>query len=140
MKQTKKNGNAIVPGQSLEALAQRLANWRETRQRGQHIPDVLWTAAVGLVKEHAVEQVAHHLQLKIGRLHRRLQSGDHRVSANNPDSRFIEMRVSAITTATTFSECTVEMDNGRGAKMRVQLSGNGLVGLSTLCSSFLGAP
>src|SRR6186713_1102400 len=33
-------------------------------------------------------------------------------------------------------ECVVELANARGAKMRVELSGNGLAGLSSLCSAF----
>jgi hypothetical protein len=40
----------------------------------------------------------------------------------------------------TQPECVVELANARGARMRVELSGQGLVGLSALCSAFLGAP
>ena len=37
-------------------------------------------------------------------------------------------------------QCVVELANSRGGRMRVELSGQGLVGLSALCSAFLGAP
>jgi hypothetical protein len=33
----------------------------------------------------------------------------------------------------------VELDNARGAKMRVELDGQGLAGLSVLCSAFWAA-
>jgi len=37
------------------------------------------------------------------------------------------------------AECIVEMGNARGAKMRVELSGQGLAGLVGLCSAFWSA-
>jgi hypothetical protein len=37
-------------------------------------------------------------------------------------------------------QCVVELANARGARMRVELSGHGLGGLSALCSAFLEAP
>ena len=36
--------------------------------------------------------------------------------------------------------CVVELTNARGARMRVELNGQGLEGLRALCSAFLGAP
>jgi hypothetical protein len=53
--------------------------------------------------------------------------------------RFVELFEPAGPTAPAGAsqpECVVELDNARGAKMRVELSGNGLCGLSTLCSAF----
>jgi hypothetical protein len=40
---------------------------------------------------------------------------------------------------TLHPECVVELDNARGAKMRVELGGNALAGLSVLCSAFWAA-
>jgi hypothetical protein len=37
-------------------------------------------------------------------------------------------------------ECVVEVENARGAKMRVELNGAGLAGLAGLCSVFWSAP
>ena len=37
-------------------------------------------------------------------------------------------------------QCVVELANARGGRMRVELNGQGLVGLSALCGAFLGAP
>jgi hypothetical protein len=36
-------------------------------------------------------------------------------------------------------ECVVELENARGAKMRVELNGPGVAALAGLCSSFWGA-
>ena len=38
---------ARVHGESLEQIGERFKRWRETRVRGEHIPQVLWAAAVG---------------------------------------------------------------------------------------------
>ena len=57
--------------------------------------------------------------------------------------RFVELFAAAGGTTPAGAlrpECVVELANARGAKMRVELSGNGLCGLSTLCSAFWSAP
>ena len=40
---------------------------------------------------------------------------------------------------TAQSECVIELQNARGAKMRVELSGNGIAGLAGICNTFWGA-
>jgi len=35
--------------------------------------------------------------------------------------------------------CVIEMDNARGAKMRVELNGDALAGLPAMCSAFWAA-
>ena len=37
------------------------------------------------------------------------------------------------------AECVVEMVNARGTKMRVELSGAGVAGLTALCNAFCAA-
>jgi len=54
---------------------------------------------------------------------------------------FFELSTPAasLASATERAECIVEMGNARGAKMRVELSGQGLAGLAGLCSAFWSA-
>jgi len=57
--------------------------------------------------------------------------------------RFVELYAApGPMTAHSASEpqCVVELANARGARMRVELNGQGLDSLSVLCSAFLGAP
>ena len=56
-------------------------------------------------------------------------------------ARFVELFAPAasMTAAAGRAECVVEMDNARGAKMRVELSGQGLASLAGLCSAFWSA-
>ena len=55
--------------------------------------------------------------------------------------RFVELFAPAGATMATSmrAPCVVEMDNARGAKMRVELSGDALGGLAALCSAFWAA-
>jgi hypothetical protein len=56
--------------------------------------------------------------------------------------RFVELFASAgraTPAGAARAQCVVELDNARGAKMRVELDGQGLAGLSVLCSAFWAA-
>ena len=55
------------------------------------------------------------------------------------DAQFVELFAAPASTVAPACECVVELENTRGAKMRVQLNGHGLAGLERLCSSFWGA-
>ncbi|MDP1691029.1 MAG: hypothetical protein Q8L49_03565 [Burkholderiaceae bacterium] len=55
--------------------------------------------------------------------------------------RFVELFAPAGCgiSATSHPQCVVELDNARGAKMRVEFDGQALAGLSVLCSAFWAA-
>ena len=59
--------------------------------------------------------------------------------AGEVSPQFVELMVSPAPRAQSLRECVVELENARGAKMRVELNGNGLAGLAGLCSSFWSA-
>jgi hypothetical protein len=123
-------------GESLEQVGERFKRWRNARVRGEHIPAVLWAAAVGMAKQHGVHRVAHELRVDYDRLNKRAGGA---VQAGKVDPRFVELLVSPVPAATSLCECADELENVRGAKMRVELNGNGLAGLSGLCSAFWSA-
>lgn len=127
-------------GESLEQVEQRFERWRETRARGEHIPAVLWAAAVGLAKRHGMYRVACVLRVDQDRLKRRLERAGGESQAGKVATRFVELLVSPAPAAASLCECAVELENARGAKMRVELNGNGLAGLAGLCSTFWGTP
>ena len=126
----------------LQELAQRLACWRETRQRGEHVPAALWAEAVHMAHKHGVPLVAQQLQLDAGRLRERMRRPPGpRPPAPPPDRHFVELLADALPAATAPSarECVVELRNATGATMRVELAGNGLSILTGLCRAFCGA-
>ena len=144
MELTKMDENASSPGQSLEQLGLRLKGWREARVRGQRIPVELWAAAVEMARQFGVQRVAKGLRVDYERLKRRVQgTGDEarsgRVGTRKVDAGFVEMVVSPPSVAPGRCECALELENAQGAKMRMELNGNGLGALGAVCSAFWGA-
>jgi hypothetical protein len=126
-------------GESLEQVGERFKRWRDARVRGEHIPAVLWAAAVGMAKQHGPYRVACVLRVDQGRLKRRLEHAGGAAQPCKIDTQFVELLVSPAPGTASLCECAVELENARGAKMRVQLNGNGLTGLAGLCSTFWSA-
>jgi len=139
MEQIAKAEPARRQGESLEQVAERFRHWRETRIRGEHVPLHLWAAAVGLAKEHSLQRIAHALRVDHDRLKRRAERAGVVARGVRLDTQFVELFAAPAATAAGMRECVVELENARGAKMRVELNGNGIAGLAGLCSAFWGA-
>ena len=127
-------------GERLEQIERRFRRWREGRKRGERIPVALWSAAVGLAQEHGPHRIALELRVDYAGLKRRLERAEGATRGGQVETRFVELIAAPASIAMGRCECAVELENGRGAKMRVELNGQGLVGLSALCGAFLGAP
>jgi hypothetical protein len=131
-----------IDGDGLSQLKRQFEQWRGARNVGQRIPAHLWDGAVSAVTEHGACRVSAELHLDYKVLKRRvaLAAGNAPVTAVAP--RFVELFAPGRSTksAPSHPECVVEMDNARGAKMRVELGGNALAaGLSALCGAFWSA-
>ena len=126
-------------GESLEQVEQRFRRWRESRKQGQRIPAILWAAAAGLAKQHGVHRVARELRLDYNGLKQREGQAGPAARSSKIDAQFVELFAAPASKAPPVCECAVELENARGAKMRVQLNGHGLAGLERLCSSFWSA-
>ena len=125
-------------GDGLFELKRRFDEWRAGRKVGERIPSELWARAVAASVERGAYRVSVELHLDYGVLKRRAA-----LAGNTPGAelapRFVELFAPASAmkpAAASQPECVVELANARGAKMRVELSGNGLAGLSSLCSAF----
>jgi len=129
----------MAQGGSLQEISARFTRWRETRMRGQHIPRHLWAAAVELATKHGVEAVAGVLRVDLERLKARLEPAGERVQDSKRDAQFVEMRVAPAPLSAQRCDCAVELNNARGARMRVELNGDGLASLAELCSAFWSA-
>ena len=130
---------ASAAGQILEQLKQRFICWRESRKQGERIPQALWSAAVGETKQHGVYQVARTLRLDYTYLKRLVGPSGRAKSPAKIDTQFVELFAAPPAKASSVCECIVELENVRGAKMRVELNAGGLAGLASLCSSFWSA-
>ena len=136
----KASKNLIAAGtraESLEQVKQRLAQWRASRVRGQRIPRVLWAAVVELATQGDAQQIAQELRIDYERLMKRLGRGTMVASAGAEQTRFIEFVAPGALGA---GECVIEMQNTRGAKVRIQLKGGDLPGcVASVSNSFWSA-
>jgi hypothetical protein len=142
MKSEDHRPDAGKPAQSLSQLEQRLKQWRQTRVRGAHIPKELWTAAAQMTKHHSLHHVCDVLRLDLAALQRhtqRLQLKSKGEPQDNTTPRFMEMVISPARVSPR-GQCSVQLQNARGATMNIELHGEGLATLAGLCNAFMSAP
>ena len=118
----------------LERARSRFQDWRGRRKVGERIPQPLWTLAVRLAKTHGVSRTATALGLDYYCLKKRTESP---ATPRQPDGpTFVEFTAPAMVAR----QCQVELDNGSGATMRVQLVGYDAADIEALARGFWGAP
>ncbi len=139
MGETTEITQVMAHGESLEEISAWFKRWRETRVRGQRIPQHLWAEAVELARSHGVEPVAGALCVNVDRLKARLEQTGDRVQGAKVDTQFVEMLVAPMPPSAQRCDCAVELENARGARMRVELNGHALASLVGLCSAFWSA-
>ena len=137
MDETVEIEQAVGPGESLAQVEEQFRRWRESRKAGGRIPPQLWAAAVEMARVHGLHRISKELRLDYSGLKRRLEVAGADVKSQ---ARFVEMFAAPASTAAGPHECVVELENARGAKMRVQLNGAGLAGLASMCSALWSAP
>ena len=130
-------------GVGLAQLKGRFDQWRAGRSVGQRIPPLLWDGAASAAAEHGAYRVARELNLDYAVLKRRAAAAAGDAPASTlATPRFVELLMPAPAMTpqrTSQAQCVVEMANARGAKMRVELSGDALAGLPAMCSAFWAA-
>ena len=96
------------------------ARWRKNRKKVTRIPDRLWNAAVDAARLHGVNPTAIALGLDYNHLKDRMRSARRSTSGEKPKSpSFMELIMPPETRH--LRECTVELENARGAKMKIHL-------------------
>jgi hypothetical protein len=130
MRTTKLHARGGAPTVELEQARRRFERWRETRLGRSRIPEALWPIAVGLARQHGLNQTARALRLNYYGLKRRVESGGGKVEEGR--TTFVELIAPKAATGTC--ECILEMENARGAKMRIQLKGGEAPELARLAS------
>ena len=99
----------------LERARSRFQAWRGRRKIGTRIPRTLRAVAVRLAKMHGVCRTAATLGLDYYSLKKRTESPTTPRQSDGP--AFVEFTSPAMIP----KQCQVELDNGAGATMRVQL-------------------
>ena len=108
----------------------RFQAWRERRKPGGRIPQPLWAMAVRLAKTHGVSRTAAALGLDYYSLKKRAEAAATPPQSSGP--AFVELTPPVLVA----KQCRLELDNGSGATMRVQLVGYDAADIEALSRSF----
>lgn len=127
----------------LQGLRRRFERWRRGCEGRTRIPDSLWAAAVKMADTYGVSRTARALSVNYYALKERVEqevaSGDDFPEDSGQDgtgATFIELEPLA---PTGLCQCTVELENADGAKMRIHLQGSAAPDLVALSRSFRGS-
>jgi len=107
--------------------------WRASRKRGRRIPQTLWALAVRLVKTHGVSRTAMALGLDYYRLKKQAEETADQQQSISP--AFVELPSPVV----VGKQGVFELDNGAGARMRVQLMGYDAADVVALLRNFWSA-
>jgi len=119
----------------MERVRQRFERWRRTRKPRTRIPDSLWAAAVKIAGTYGLHRTARALPVEYYSLKKRLEQesvaapGKHEA---DPGTTFVEFPP----VPTGACDCTLELEDTAGSKMRVHLKAATPPDLTALCRSF----
>jgi len=99
---------------ALARLKRRFSAWRKSRSIGERIPEPLWNAAAQVAAKHGLNQTASVLSLDYYSLKKRVDR------SRAASTAFVELPSPSLSMT---SECVIEMEDCRGARMRVHLKG-----------------
>jgi len=141
----------------LEGLRRRFEQWRRTRKGRSRIPEPLWAAAVKVAGTYGIHRTAKTLRVDYYALKERVEGAPAVTASKMPagskllgppavtasmapreaaGARFLELPPSAWPGP---GECTLELEDTRGAKMRVHFKGFAAPDLTALSRSFWGS-
>jgi hypothetical protein len=120
----------------MEAVRRRFGQWRRTHKARSRIPDSLWSAAVRLVERCGLHRTARALRLDYYSLKERVDQ--YSIATADSDKSLAAPAFLELSPGPTITpcECTLELEDTAGAKMRVQLKGVGIPDLAALSRSF----
>ena len=98
-----------------------LTAWRQRRRHREAIPEELWRLIVPLAREHGVSPVPQALGLNYTTLKERTLLGRTAAPATNRPRDFLEVPVVGWPAG---AACSLELEDGRGAKLTLRLAGS----------------
>jgi len=119
----------------LEGIQRRFERWRRTRKIPSRIPEPLWAAAVKIASTYGMSRTAHTLRVNYNALKKRIDEAAAAPGGpeKNAVTTFLEL---APPTRVGSCDCTLELENASGAKMRIHLQGDETPDLAALSRSF----
>ncbi len=128
-----KQASAHVSHDVLSDVQSKFERWRSNRRRGTRIPTALWRAAAEAAREHGVSKVSQALRLDYYGLKDRVESASEPSDPEPATGRgFLEIPLGGPYAA----ECVLQLEDGQGARLRVELKGAAPAELETLARAF----
>ena len=118
----------LLPG-PLEALRRRFERWRSTHRARTRIPERLWKAAADAARTYGLHRTARALPVEYYSLKKRAEQ---QRAGSGASAAFMELP----SLPAGASECTLELEDRAGSKMRVRLKAATPPDLAALCRSF----
>jgi hypothetical protein len=119
----------------LEGVRKRFERWRRAHEPCSRIPDALWAAAVRVAGTCGLHRTSKTLRLDYYSLKKRVEQQS--TAAVGPlagaAAPFLELAPSAFSGP---GDCTLELEDASGSKMRVHLKAVATPDLAALCRSF----
>lgn len=125
--------DALPP--EMEALRQRIEDWRQTREKRTRMPEELWQAAVGLVDEHGMWRVSQALRVTYQGLKSRAASREGRATGKDAPC-FVDLTSVLGSTRSEGPATTVELSRPDGTKLSLRFAGTGGLDLQSLVRAF----
>lgn len=120
----------------LEVAERRFARWRADGSPGRSIPEDLWQAAVEAARVHGVNRTSLALHLNHTKLQARAASAPERPAPRSDRVEFLQVPPVALSAG---PECVVEVEDARGARLKVELAGRATAGLDGVLRAVWGA-
>ena len=121
----------------LEGVRQRFEDWRRTRKVRSRIPEPLWASAVKLATRYGIHRTAKVLRVDYYVLKKRVEGTPaataSKARAGTAGATFLELPAAPWVGS---GECTLELEDAGGAKLRVHLKGFQTPDLVALSRSF----
>jgi hypothetical protein len=118
---------------SFSQLAVRFEAWRNDPKKSRRIPQELWQAAVDISKEYSINHVSKVLRMSYTDLNKQINAESKEnlpIIKTQPRMKFIEL---GLEKPSSIPECTVEMEDGSDAIMRIHLHVRTDLDLYELC-------
>jgi hypothetical protein len=111
-------------------------HWRSQRpNKRTRLPKEFWQQAVALAKEHGLNKTARALGLKYYSLKKHLEAtATDELKPAEARREFLEFLPSPVTSPSI--DCTIELEDGSGATMRMHIKGAGIADLASFACGF----
>jgi hypothetical protein len=120
---------------NLEPVRSEVEAWRRSRKKGERIPEQLWQAMGELARAFGVGRVSRVLGVGYHALKERARGPAHAAESRNNSAVFVELPMPG---AVPRSDCVVELEDGRGAKMTLRLGSDSGTQMLSIVQAFWG--